>query len=72
MLWFQPKRFSKHSANFGILKIGQQLQATGDTMKGEVLKRLFRAVASDDLQAIQNMLSVVVEEEREAWSYVSR
>lgn len=33
-------------------------------MKGEVLKRLFRAVASDDSQAIQNMLSIVVEEER--------
>ncbi|MEM9449210.1 MAG: ATP-binding protein [Cyanobacteria bacterium P01_E01_bin.6] len=33
-------------------------------MKGEVLKRLFRAVASDDPQAIQSMLSVVVEEER--------
>jgi SpoVK/Ycf46/Vps4 family AAA+-type ATPase len=33
-------------------------------MKGEVLKRLFRAVASDDSQAIQSMLSVVVEEER--------
>lgn len=33
-------------------------------MKGEVLKRLFRAVASDDVQAIQSMLSVVVEEER--------
>jgi SpoVK/Ycf46/Vps4 family AAA+-type ATPase len=33
-------------------------------MKGEVLKRLFRAVASDDSQAIQTMLSVVVEEER--------
>ncbi|QFZ93118.2 ATP-binding protein [Synechococcus elongatus] len=35
-------------------------------MKGEVLKRLFRAVASDDSQAIQNMLSVVVEEERKS------
>lgn len=33
-------------------------------MKGEVLKRLFRAVASDDSQAIQSMLSIVVEEER--------
>jgi SpoVK/Ycf46/Vps4 family AAA+-type ATPase len=33
-------------------------------MKGEVLKRLFRAVAREDSQAIQNMLSVVVEEER--------
>ena len=33
-------------------------------MKGEVLKRLFRAVASDDSQAIQSMLSVVVNEER--------
>lgn len=33
-------------------------------MKGEVLKRLFRAVASDDSQAVQSMLSVVVEEER--------
>jgi len=33
-------------------------------MKGEVLKRLFRAVASEDSQAIQSMLSVVVEEER--------
>ena len=33
-------------------------------MKGEVLKRLFRAVASEDSQAIQSMLSIVVEEER--------
>ncbi len=33
-------------------------------MKGEVLKRLFRAVASDDSMAIRSMLSVVVEEER--------
>jgi len=33
-------------------------------MKGDVLKRLFRAVASDDSQAVQSMLSVVVEEER--------
>jgi len=33
-------------------------------MKGEVLKRLFRAVASDDSQAIQGMLSIVVEGER--------
>jgi Cdc6-like AAA superfamily ATPase len=33
-------------------------------MKGEMLKRLFRAVASEDSQAIQSMLSVVVEEER--------
>ncbi|MCC5899110.1 MAG: ATP-binding protein [Phormidium sp. BM_Day4_Bin.17] len=33
-------------------------------MKGEVLKRLFRAVASEDSQAVRNMLSVVVEEER--------
>jgi SpoVK/Ycf46/Vps4 family AAA+-type ATPase len=33
-------------------------------MKGEVLKRLFRAVASDNSQAIQSMLSVVVDEER--------
>jgi SpoVK/Ycf46/Vps4 family AAA+-type ATPase len=36
----------------------------GQKMKGEVLKRLFRAVASEDSQAIQGMLSVVVEEER--------
>jgi AAA+ superfamily predicted ATPase len=33
-------------------------------MKGEVLRRLFRAVASDDSQAIQGMLSVVITEER--------
>lgn len=33
-------------------------------MKGDVLKRLFRAVASDDSQAIQSMLSVVIAEER--------
>lgn len=33
-------------------------------MKGDVLKRLFRVVASEDSQAIQSMLSVVVEEER--------
>lgn len=33
-------------------------------MKGDMLKRLFRAVASEDSQAIQSMLSVVVEEER--------
>lgn len=33
-------------------------------MKGDVLKRLFRAVASENLQAIHSMLSVVVEEER--------
>lgn len=34
-------------------------------MKGEVIKRLFRAVASEDSEAIQSMLSVVVEEERQ-------
>ena len=33
-------------------------------MNGEVLKRLFRAVASEDSVAIQSMLSVVVEDER--------
>ena len=33
-------------------------------MKGELLKRLFRAIASEDQTAIQSMLSVVVEEER--------
>lgn len=33
-------------------------------MKAEVLKRLFRAVASEDSEAIRSMLSVVVEEER--------
>jgi len=33
-------------------------------MKGDVLKRLFRAVASDDSQANQSMLSVVIAEER--------
>jgi len=33
-------------------------------MKGELLKRLFRAIASEDQKAIQSMLSVVVEEER--------
>ncbi|WP_346292900.1 ATP-binding protein [Sphaerothrix gracilis] len=33
-------------------------------MKGDVLKRLFRAVASDDSQAVESMLSVVIAEER--------
>jgi SpoVK/Ycf46/Vps4 family AAA+-type ATPase len=33
-------------------------------MKGEVLKRLFRALASEDPKAISNILSSVVEEER--------
>lgn len=33
-------------------------------MKGELLKRLFRAIASDNETAIQSMLSIVVEEER--------
>lgn len=33
-------------------------------MKGELLKRLFRAIASEDRTAIQSMLSIVVEEER--------
>jgi SpoVK/Ycf46/Vps4 family AAA+-type ATPase len=33
-------------------------------MKGELLKRLFRAIASEDSSAVQTMLSVVVEEER--------
>jgi Cdc6-like AAA superfamily ATPase len=33
-------------------------------MKGDVLKRLFRAVACDDSQAIDSMLSVVIAEER--------
>jgi SpoVK/Ycf46/Vps4 family AAA+-type ATPase len=33
-------------------------------MKGELLKRLFRAIANDDSTAVQNMLAVVVEEER--------
>lgn len=33
-------------------------------MKGELLKRLFRAIASEDQTAIQSMLSIVVEEER--------
>lgn len=33
-------------------------------MKGDVLKRFFRAVASEDSQAIQSMMAVVVEEER--------
>lgn len=33
-------------------------------MKGELLKRLFRAIANDNETAIQSMLSIVVEEER--------
>lgn len=33
-------------------------------MKGDLLKRLFRAIASEDRTAIQSMLSIVVEEER--------
>ncbi|MEB3122499.1 MAG: ATP-binding protein [Snowella sp.] len=33
-------------------------------MNGEVLKRLFRAVASEDSVAIQSMMSIVVEDER--------
>lgn len=33
-------------------------------MKADLLKRLFRAIASEDKTAIQSMLSVVVEEER--------
>ncbi|NER96405.1 MAG: ATP-binding protein [Symploca sp. SIO1B1] len=33
-------------------------------MKGELLKRLFRAIASENQTAIQSMLSIVVEEER--------
>lgn len=33
-------------------------------MKGDLLKRLFRAIASEDKTAIQSMLSVVVDEER--------
>lgn len=33
-------------------------------MKGDVLKRLFRAVASEDSQAIEGMLSVILEEEK--------
>ncbi|MDJ1173621.1 ATP-binding protein [Roseofilum sp. BLCC_M114] len=37
---------------------------TQHKMKGEVLKRLFRAVASEDSQATQSMLSIIVEEER--------
>jgi SpoVK/Ycf46/Vps4 family AAA+-type ATPase len=36
----------------------------GCKMKGEVLKRLFRAVASEDSEAMQSMLSIVVDEER--------
>ena len=33
-------------------------------MKGELLKRLFRAIVSENQTAIQSMLSIVVEEER--------
>ncbi|BAU16032.1 AAA ATPase, central region (plasmid) [Leptolyngbya sp. NIES-3755] len=33
-------------------------------MKGELLKRLFRAIASEDKEAIQSLLTIVVEEER--------
>jgi len=33
-------------------------------MKGDLLKRLFRAIASEDKTAVQSMLSIVVEEER--------
>ena len=33
-------------------------------INGEVLKRLFRAVASEDSVAIQSMMSIVVEDER--------
>lgn len=33
-------------------------------MKAELLKRLFRAIASDDDEAIQSLLGVVIEEER--------
>jgi SpoVK/Ycf46/Vps4 family AAA+-type ATPase len=34
-------------------------------MKAELLKRLFRAIASDDREAIQSLLGVVIEEERQ-------
>lgn len=33
-------------------------------MKGELLKRLFREIASEDQTAVESMLSIVVEEER--------
>lgn len=33
-------------------------------MKGELLKRLFRAIASEDSEAIQSLMTIVVEEER--------
>ncbi|MGG6270848.1 ATP-binding protein [Leptolyngbya sp. AN03gr2] len=33
-------------------------------MKGELLKRLFRAIASEDKEAIQSLMTLVVEEER--------
>lgn len=33
-------------------------------MKGELLKRLFRAIASEDKEAIQSLMTIVVEEER--------
>lgn len=35
-------------------------------MKGELLKRLFRAIASEDTEAIQSMLSITIEEERKS------
>jgi SpoVK/Ycf46/Vps4 family AAA+-type ATPase len=35
-------------------------------MKGELLKRLFRAIASEDTEAIQSMLSIAIEEERKS------
>jgi SpoVK/Ycf46/Vps4 family AAA+-type ATPase len=34
-------------------------------MKGELLKRLFRAIASSDTEAVQSLLAVVVQEERQ-------
>ncbi len=34
-------------------------------MKGELLKRLFRAIASEDTEAMESLLSIVVEDERE-------
>jgi SpoVK/Ycf46/Vps4 family AAA+-type ATPase len=36
-----------------------------DVMKGELLKRLFRAIATSDQEAVQSLLSVVVNDERQ-------
>ena len=57
--------------HIGYISYYDQLRWLKGSMKAELLKRLFRAIASSDTEAVQNLLPIVVEEERQKGRVIS-